>query len=82
MVKIKIELFGPLTKIGNKFIEVEIPLNGVTVKELKRIISRKSLLLKRNIHSIAVVKNDEIVTDNEKITQKDTLSLLPPVSGG
>ncbi len=82
MAKIKIELFGPLTMLGKNYLQIDIPDRGITVKNLKKIIANKHDLFKNNIRSIAIVKNDNLTTENEKIMPNDTVSLLPPVSGG
>lgn len=57
--------------MGEKF-EVELPENS-TVKDL---------LEKLDLEDYLVVKNGEILTEYEKISDGDKLRLVPVVSGG
>lgn len=50
-------------------------LEASTVKELLT-------KLKINPTTVIVIKNNELVTENEKITNKDQIKLLSVISGG
>ena len=50
-------------------------VKAATVKELLE-------KLKINPTTVIVTKNNELVTDNEKITEKDDIKIISVISGG
>lgn len=82
MANIKIELFGPLKDRYSKELEIEIPDKGLPVNDFKKLVMHRLGISKKDIDSIAVVKNESIITEDTLITSSDKICLLPPVSGG
>lgn len=81
-MKIKVELFGPLVRNGRKYIELEVSENKISVQTFKKLIGEELHLSKESIDSIAIVKNDNVIDNNDYISSSDKICLLPPVSGG
>ena len=77
-MKIKIQLFGPLTEICNGYqIENELVADTHTLLE---ILKEKYPALKTSVFAIAV--NNQLRKENTLLQEDDTVSLLPPFSGG
>ena len=89
-MKIKLELFGASRDFSNKdYLELEVQEKG-SVNDLKNEIIK---YLKENFNGnenfIKVVKssafcseNNEIITDNYKITKDQKIGIIPPIGGG
>ena len=89
-MKIKLELFGASRDFSNKdYLELEVQEKG-SVNDLKNEIIK---YLKENFNGnesfIKVVKssafcseNNEIISDNYKITKDQKIGIIPPVGGG
>ena len=89
-MKIKLELFGASRDFSNKdYLELEVQ-EKASVNDLKNEIIK---YLKENFNGnegfIKVVKssafcseNDEIISDNYKITKDQKISIIPPIGGG
>lgn len=77
-MKIKIQLFGPLTEICNSHqIETELVADTHTLLE---VLKKQYPALKTSIFVIAV--NNQLRKENTLLQEDDTVSLLPPFSGG
>ena len=89
-MKIKLELFGASRDFSNKdYLEIEVQEKG-SVNDLKNEIIK---YLKENFNGnesfIKVVKssafcseNNEIISDNYKITKDQKIGIIPPIGGG
>ena len=89
-MKIKLELFGASRDFSNKdYLELEVQ-EKASVKDLKIEIIK---FLKENFNGnegfIKVVKssafcseNNEIISDNYKITKDQKIGIIPPIGGG
>ena len=89
-MKIKLELFGASRDFSNKdYLELEVQEKG-SVNDLKNEIIK---YLKENFNGnenfIKVVKssafcseNNEIISDNYKITKDQKIGIIPPIGGG
>ena len=89
-MKIKLELFGASRDFSNKdYLELEVQEKG-SVTDLKNEIIK---YLKENFNGnesfIKVVKssafcseNNEIISDNYKITKDQKIGIIPPIGGG
>ena len=89
-MKIKLELFGASRDFSNKdYLNLEIQ-NNASLSDLRNIIIK---YLKNNFNSnenfIKVVKssafcseNNEIISDNYKITKDQKIGIIPPIGGG
>ena len=75
-MKIKIIAFGQIAEIIGK----EITLEVIDTKSLKEVLTKKFPLLADRKYAIAV--NKKLVQDNIKLSQNDTVALMPPYSGG
>ena len=89
-MKVQIELFGASRDFSDKnFLEFEIKKNS-TIKDIKnKIIEYLDKNFKGNESFIKVVKssafcseNNEIISDNYKITKEQKIGIIPPIGGG
>ena len=89
-MKIKLELFGASRDFSNKdYLNFEIQ-NKASVGDLRNVIIK---YLENNFNGnenfIKVVKssafcseNNEIISDNYKITKDQKIGIIPPIGGG
>ena len=89
-MKIKLELFGASRDFSNKdHLNLEIQ-NKASVDDLRNeIIKYLDKNFKGNENFIKVVKssafcseNNEIISDNYKITKEQKIGIIPPIGGG
>jgi len=89
-LKIKLELFGASRDFSNKdHLEIEIQ-DKASVDDLRNeIIKYLDKNFKGNESFIKVVKssafcseNNEIISDNYKITNNQKIAIIPPIGGG
>ena len=89
-MKIKLELFGASRDFSNKdHLELEIQ-DKASVNDLRNeIIKYLDKNFKGNESFIKVVKssafcseNNEIISDNYKITKEQKIGIIPPIGGG
>ena len=89
-MKIKLELFGASRDFSDKdHIEIEIQ-NKASIDDLRNeIIKYINKNFQGNENFIKVVKssafcseNNEIISDNYKITKDQKIGIIPPIGGG
>ena len=89
-MKIKLELFGASRDFSDKdHLEIEIQ-NKASIDDLRNeIIKYIDKNFKGNENFIKVVKssafcseNNEIISDNYKITKDQKIGIIPPIGGG
>ena len=89
-MKIKLELFGASRDFSdNNHLEIEVQ-NKASVNDLRNeIIEYLNKNFKGNESFIKVVKssafcseNNEIISDNYKITKNQKIAIIPPIGGG
>jgi len=89
-LKIKLELFGASRDFSdNNHLEIEVQ-NKASVDDLRNeIIEYLNKNFKGNESFIKVVKssafcseNNEIISDNYKITKNQKIAIIPPIGGG
>ena len=89
-MKIKLELFGASRDLSDKdHLEIEIQ-NKASIDDLRNeIIRKKKKNFQGNENLIKVVKssafcseNNEIISDNYKITKDQKIGIIPPIGGG
>ena len=89
-MKIKLELFGASRDFSdNDHLEIEVQ-DKASVEDLRNeIINYIDKNFKGNENFIKVVKssafcseNNEIISDNYKITKDQKISIIPPIGGG
>ena len=89
-MKIKLELFGSSRDFSkNNFIEIEVKDNS-SIKDLRnQIILYLKKRFQNNESFIKIVKssafcsdNNEIISDNYKITKDQKIAIIPPIGGG
>ena len=89
-MKIKLELFGASRDFSNKdHLEIEVQ-DKASVEDLRNeIINYIDKNFKGNENFIKVVKssafcseNNEIISDNYKITKDQKIGIIPPIGGG
>jgi len=89
-LKIKLELFGASRDFSNKdHLEIEVQ-DKASVDDLRNeIIEYLNKNFKGNESFIKVVKssafcseNNEIISDNYKITKNQKIGIIPPIGGG
>ena len=66
--------------VGKSPITVELD-EGVTVKMFREILVKKYPLFSE-LDSFAIAVNESYAEDGLKLTDKDTVAIIPPVSGG
>jgi len=89
-LKIKLELFGASRDFSDKdHLEIEIQ-DKASIDDLRNeIIKYLDINFKGNENFIKVVKssafcseNNEIISDNYKITKDQKIGIIPPIGGG
>ena len=89
-MKIKLELFGASRDLSDKdHLEIEIQ-NKASIDDLRNeIIKYIDRNFQGNENFIKVVKssafcseNNEIISDNYKITKDQKIGIIPPIGGG
>ena len=89
-MKIKLELFGASRDFSDDdHLEIEVQ-DKASVEDLRNeIINYTDNNFKGNENFIKVIKssafcseNDEIISDNYKITKDQKISIIPPIGGG
>ena len=89
-MKIKLELFGASRDFSNKdHLEIEVQ-NKASINDLRNeIIKYISKNFSDNKNYIKIVKssafcseNNEIISDNYRITKDQKIGIIPPIGGG
>jgi len=89
-LKIKLELFGASRDFSdNDHLEIEVQ-DKASIDDLRNeIIKYLDINFKGNENFIKVVKssafcseNNEIISDNYKITKDQKIGIIPPIGGG
>ena len=88
-MKVVIELFGASRDFSDKnSIEFDIK-NNSTIKDVREeILDYLDLNFKGNknfikiVNSSAFCSNDNIISDNYKITNNEKIGIIPPIGGG
>ena len=88
-MKIQIELFGVSREFSDqKYLEFNIE-NNSTIKDVRKKII--DFLIKdfdgnenfiKIVNSSAFCSNDNIISDNYKITNNEKIAIIPPIGGG
>ena len=88
-MKIQIELFGACREFSDQnYLEFNIE-NNSTIKDLRKKII--DYLIKdfdgnenfiKIVNSSAFCSNDNIISDNYKITNNEKIAIIPPIGGG
>ena len=88
-MKIQIELFGASREFSDQnYLEFNIE-NNSTIKDVrKKIIDYLTKDFNGNenfvkiVNSSAFCSNDNIISDNYKITNNEKIAIIPPIGGG
>ena len=89
-MKVQIELFGASRDFSDKnFLEFEIKKNS-TIKDIRNKIAeyldkkfKGNENFKKIVNSSAFCsENNNIVSDNYKITSNEKIAIIPPIGGG
>ena len=89
-MKIKLELFGASRDFSNKdYLKIEVQ-DKASINDLRNeIIKHVDKNFSGNENFIKVVKssafcseNNEIISDNYKITKDQKIGIIPPIGGG
>ena len=89
-MKIKLELFGASRDFSNEdHLELEVQdkasindLKNVIIKYLNKNFSRNESFIKIVKSSAFCSENNEIISDNYKITKDQKIGIIPPIGGG
>ena len=89
-MKIKLELFGASRDFSNKdHLELEVQskasvddLKNVIIKYLNKNFSGNESFIKIVKSSSFCSENNEIISDNYKITKDQKIGIIPPIGGG
>ena len=88
-MKVIIELFGASRDFSDQnLLELDIE-NDSTIKDVRnKILNYLDINFKGNENFIKIVKssvfcsNDNIISDNYKITNNEIIGIIPPIGGG
>ena len=88
-MKVIIELFGASRDFSDQnSLELDIK-NNSTIKDVRdKILDYLNLNFKGNknfikiVNSSAFCSNDNIISDNYKITNNEKIAIIPPIGGG
>ena len=88
-MKVVIELFGASRDFSDKnLIELDIK-NNSTIRDVREeMLDYLDLNFKGNknfikiVNSSAFCSNDNIISDNYKITNNEKIAIIPPIGGG
>ena len=88
-MKVIIELFGASRDFSDQnLLELDIE-NDSTIKDVKnKILNYLDINFKGNenfikiVNSSAFCSNDNIISDNYKITNNEKIGIIPPIGGG
>ena len=88
-MKVQIELFGASREFSDQnYLEFNIE-NNSTIKDVrKKIIDYLNKDFEGNenfikiVNSSAFCSNDNIISDNYKITNNEKIAIIPPIGGG
>ena len=88
-MKVIIELFGASRDFSDqKLLELDVE-NGLTIKDVRnKILNYLDINFKGNenfikiVNSSAFCSNDNIISDNYKITNNEKIGIIPPIGGG
>ena len=89
-MKIKLELFGAKRDFSNKdHLEIEVQdkasindLRNEIIKHVDKNFSGNENLIKVVKSSAFCSENNEIISDNYKITKNQKIGIIPPIGGG
>jgi molybdopterin converting factor small subunit len=89
-MKIKLELFGASRDFSNEdHLELEVQdkasiddLKNVIIKYLNKNFSGNESFIKIVKSSAFCSENNEIISDNYKITKDQKIGIIPPIGGG
>ena len=89
-MKIKLELFGASRDFSNEdHLDLEVQdkasindLKNVIIKYLNKNFSRNESFIKIVKSSAFCSENNEIISDNYKITKDQKIGIIPPIEGG
>ena len=89
-MKIKLELFGASRDFSNEdHLELEVQdkasiddLKNVIIKYLNKNFSGNESFIKIVKSSAFCSENNEIISDNFKITKDQKIGIIPPIGGG
>ena len=88
-MRVIIELFGASRDFSDQsFLELDVE-NNSTIKDIKnQILDYLDKNFKGNenfikiVNSSAFCSNDNIISDNYKITNNEKIAIIPPIGGG
>ena len=88
-MKVIIELFGASRDFSDQnLLELDIE-NDSTIKDVRnKILNHLDINFKGNenfikiVNSSAFCSNDNIISDNYKITNNEKIGIIPPIGGG
>jgi uncharacterized ubiquitin-like protein YukD len=88
-MKVIIELFGASRDFSDQnLLELEVK-NDSTIKDVRnKILNYLDINFKGNenfikiVNSSAFCSNDNIISDNYKITNNEKIGIIPPIGGG
>lgn len=80
-MKIKVLYFSSIRdRIGK--VSEEIEFEGITVAELKELLSYLYPDIRESLEKVMFAVNEEYVSLDNKLKHGDTVAIIPPVSGG
>ena len=89
LMKVIIELFGASRDFSDQnSLELDIENNSSIKDVRKKILDYLNINFKGNenfikiVNSSAFCSNDDIISDNYKITNKEKIAIIPPIGGG
>ncbi len=80
---IRVELYGVLKSLAQTHeLGLELGEGEVTVRDVLRELGERLGLAEATLSSVAAAVGEEMVARSHRLTEGQTVLLLPPVSGG
>ena len=87
-MEIQLRLYGSSKILSDKeTLNIELP-NNSNIEKLRNILTKiifeKKLKHLQNLHETSAFfgEVDEVINDNYKLKDKETISIIPPIGGG
>jgi molybdopterin synthase catalytic subunit len=81
-MKIRVKLFASLKEAAGFSDKELIVSDGITVREVVRILSMSYNLNSRIVENLLYAINEEYCNADSELADMDILAVFPPVSGG
>lgn len=80
----KVLLFGKLSEILGREVEVDLPAEAISVADLRRLLARLHPAAEAALMSpmLRACIDDDMAADETRLTARSEVAFFPPLSGG